>query len=208
MSGVMSPGVGSRGDFDRPGRVVAARCGAVALLVLGLAGCAGAGGAGRSTALDGFDLEQMTSQMAISIASDPRVRAEIEQRGPLRIVVMPVVNEMRAEVLPTGASYAFTARIRTLLSRQMPTEFVWILNRDAFYSKRSELEGVDLGPAPGAIDPRYALVARFYSLTDEDRKQRSSDYLCAFELTDLEGRTVLWSDRYSTRKQVRRGSLD
>lgn len=173
-----------------------------------MVGCVGATGGGRSAALDGFDLEQMTSQMAISIASDPEVRREIERQGALRIVVLPVVNEMRAEVLPTGAAYAFTARIRTLLSRQMPTQFVWVLSRDAFYSKRAELEGVDLGPAPDAIDPRYALVARFYSLTDEDRRQRRSDYLCAFELTDLEGRTVLWSDRYSTRKQVRRGSLD
>jgi len=178
------------------------------LLLAGLSGCVGATGAGQSTALDGFDLEQMTDQMARSIASDPEVREEIERQGSLRIVVLPVVNEMRAEVLPTGAGYAFTARIRTLLSQQMPTQFVWVLNRDAFYSKRAELEGVDLGPAPDAIDPKYALVARFYSLTDEDRKRRRSDYLCAFELTDLEARTVLWSDRYSTRKQARRGSLD
>lgn len=177
-------------------------------MLLAVTGCAGATGAGRSTALDGFDLEQMTDQMARSIANDPEVQAEIGKQGALRIVVMPVVNEMRAEVLPTGAAYAFTARIRTLLSQQMPDQFVWVLNRDAFYSKRSELEGVDLGPAPDAIDPRYALVARFYSLTDEDRKRRRSDYLCAFELTDLDRRTVLWSDSFSTRKQARRGSLD
>jgi hypothetical protein len=180
----------------------------LAWLAIVVGGCAGAVGAGASTALDGIDLEQMTDQMARSIAADPQVQQAIAQRGTLRVVVLPAENHMRGEVLPTGAAYAFTARVRTQLGLAMPGQFEWILNREAFYSKRQELEGLDLGPAPDAVDPQFALVARFYSLTGETMAIRSSDYLCAFELSDLETRTVLWSDTFRTRKSVRRTSLD
>lgn len=180
------------------------------LLAVLFVGCAskGATESGRNTMLDGFDLVEMTDRMARSIAEDPEVAAEIARRGTLRVVVLPAENHMRGEVMPTGAAYAFTARVRTLLQRSMPDRFEFILNREAFYSKRRELEGLDLGPAPDAVDPEYALVARFYSITREDRAGRSADYLCAFELTDIDRRNVLWSDSYSTRKTVRRGSLD
>ena len=83
------------------------------------------------------------------------------------------------------------------------------MNRDAFYDLRSrELEGIELGPAPEAVNPQYALTATFSSLTDEDPRRRSAYYLCVYELTDLSGRTVLWSDRYEVKKIAVKGDFD
>lgn len=173
-------------------------------------GCASAVQSGYSTALDATDLVAMTDDMARKIVADPEVQAAISREGQLRVVVQPVENMMTAEVLPRGPAETFTARVRTLLSRHAPDRFLWVMNRDAFYRLRGrELEGgIDLGPSPDAIDPRYALQARFSSLTDEDAKRRTSYYLCVYELTDLEDRTVLWTDRYEVKKTTVKGFLD
>src|SRR5216683_368464 len=72
---------------------------------------------GRNTALDGRDLVQMTDDMAMKIVGSPAVRAAIAKEGKLRIVVEPVENNMTGEVLPRGPAYAFTGRLRTLLSQ-------------------------------------------------------------------------------------------
>jgi hypothetical protein len=165
--------------------------------------------AGTNAALGGVDLVEMTDQMAQSIAGDPEVRAAIGKAGALRVVCQPVENEMTAEVLPRGQAEAFVARVRTLLSKQAGDDFVWIMNRDAFYRLRGrELEGVDLGPSPDAVQPQYALTARFNSLTKESAKGRSSYYLCTYQLTNLDDRTVLWTDKYEVKKQAVRGFLD
>lgn len=172
-------------------------------------GCASAVQAGYSTALDATDLVAMTDDMARKIVADPEVQAAIEREGQLRVVVQPVENLMTAEVLPRGPAELYTARVRTLLSRHAPDRFIWVMNRDAFYNLRGrELEGVDLGPSPDAIDPQYALQAKFSSLTDENSKRRTSYYLCAYELTNLEDRTVLWTDRYEVKKTTVKGFLD
>jgi hypothetical protein len=174
-----------------------------------LSGCANAVQAGTNTALDGIDLVEMTDRMAQSIAGDPDVRAAIAKEGAMRVVCQPVENEMTAEVLPRGQAEAFVARVRTLLSKQAKNDFVWIMNREAFYHLRErELEGVDLGPSPDAVQPQYALTARFNSLTKESAKGRSSYYLCTYQLTNLDDRTVLWTDKYEVKKQAVRGFLD
>jgi hypothetical protein len=179
------------------------------VLPLLAAGCATAVQSGYSTALDGVDLVTMTDDMAAKIVGDPEVQAAIREQGKLRVVVQPVENRMVAEVLPRGPAELFTARVRTLLSQHAPDRFTWIMNRDAFYNLRDrEVEGVDLGPSPDAIDPRYALVARFHSITDESRRHRSSYYLCVYELTDLETRNVLWGDKYEVKKTAVKGFLD
>jgi hypothetical protein len=151
----------------------------------------------------------MTNDMAARIVADPEVQAAIEREGSLKVVVQPVENMMTAEVLPRGPAETFTARVRSLLSRHAPDRFTWVMNRDAFYNLRGrELEGVDLGPSPEAVDPQYALVARFSSLTNESSKHRSSYYLCVYELTNLHDRTVLWTDKYEVKKAAVKGFLD
>jgi hypothetical protein len=179
-------------------------CGSLLLL-----GCSSAVKSGQSTALSGIDLVQMTDDMAMQIAADPDVQRAYAEHGPLKVVVLPVENRMRAEVLPRGASEAFVGRVRTLLARHAPDKFTWIMNRDTFYRLRDrELEGVDLGPAPDAVSPDYALSAVFSSLADEDAKHRSSYYVCRYELTDLRDRTVLWTGSYEVKKIAVKGFLD
>jgi hypothetical protein len=186
------------------------RCSSVFIggLIL-FSGCASAVEGGSNAALAGDDLVKMTDDMAMQIAGDPDVRAAVAEKGALKVVVMPVENLMRAEVLPTGAKDAFTARVRTLLSRHAPGQFTWIMNRDTFYSLRQkELEGIDLGPSPDAVQPEYALTSRFTSLSDETKRGRTSYYVCAYELTNLADRTVLWRGSYEVKKVSVRGFLD
>jgi Peptidoglycan-synthase activator LpoB len=174
-----------------------------------LAGCSSAVSSGYNTALDSIDLQAMTTQMAASIMASPAVQAEIKSTGPLRIVCEPVENRMTAEILPTGQAQAYTANVRALLSQHDPDSFMWIMNRDEFYALRqSELVNVPLGPSPDAVNPQYALTARFDSLTEEDSSHRSAYYLCVYRLTDLDHRRELWSGSYKVKKNAVKGFLD
>ena len=178
------------------------------LLSLSSAGCASAVQAGTNTALDGVDLVQMSDLMAASIMADPDVQAAMEKGGPLKVVVQTVQNEMTAEVLPPGQAEAFTARVRSLLSQQARNRFTWVMNRDAFYRLRGKELDVDLGPAPEAVSPEYALEAKFNSLINDSKSGRSSYYLCVYQLTNLQTRAVLWTDKYEVKKRAARGFLD
>jgi hypothetical protein len=191
-------------------RPCVALCWVLALL---LAGCTSAVQSGQSTLLEGDDLIRVTDDMAAKIAGSPDVQEAIRRQGPLRVVVQPAENHMRAEVLPTGAREAFTARIRTLLAKQARGQFVWLMNRQEFYDiRRRELEAkdptLDLGPSPDRVEPQYMLTARFYSMTQENWQARSTTYLCVFELTDLQQRTKLWTDKYEIKKAAAKGFLE
>lgn len=177
--------------------------------MLALSSCTSAVESGSNTALDSIDLQTMTNQMAAGIMSNPAVNAEIAAHGSLRIVCEPVENRMTAEILPTGQAQAYTAQVRALLSQHAPDKFTWIMNRDEFYTLRNkELSGIDLGPSPDAINPQYALTARFDSLTQEDADHRTAFYVCVYRLTDLDHRTVLWSGEYRVKKKAVKGFLD
>lgn len=174
-----------------------------------LSGCTNAIQSGHNTALDSVDLVKMTDDMAMQIGGDPEVNRAFQTSGPLKVVVQPVINQMTAEILPRGPAEAFTGRVRTLLARHAPDRFTWIMNRDAFYRLRNqELEGIDPGPSPDAINPEYALTATFSSLTSEDPKRRSAYYLCRYDLTNLTDRTVLWTGSYEVKKNAVKGFLD
>ena len=165
----------------------------------------------QQLALSGFDLVTMSDDMADKIASDPKVNDQITKYGKLKIVVLPVVNNLlQAEVIPAGQATAFTARVRVLLARHAPDNFLWIMNRDAFYRLRGrELEtGIDPGPDPQAINPDYALTATFSSLTNESSRKRESYYVCEFQLTSLIDRTILWTGSYEVEKKTVKGFLD
>jgi hypothetical protein len=175
-----------------------------------LAGCANdtAVAHGKNTALDSVDLVQMTDDMAMKIVASPAVQDAIKAEGKLKVVVEPVENNMTGEVLPRGPAQAFTGRLRVLLAQHAKGQFVWVMNRDAWhYLRKRELE-IDAGPSPDAVQPRYALTAKFSSLTNEDAKRRSSYYLCVYELTDLQHRYILWSDKYEVKKSAMKQFLD
>jgi len=178
-------------------------------ILLALAGCSSAVDSGHNTALDGTDLVAMTDAMSASIIASPAVQAAYAAGGPLKVVVEPVVNQMHAEILPTGPADAFTARLRALLGHHAPAEFVWIMNRDGFYRMRNqELQGVDPGPSPDAINPEYALTATFTSLANENDQMRNNYYVCNYSLTSLKDRSVLWSKSYEVQKRAVKGFLD
>jgi len=174
---------------------------------LGL-GCSSAVESGHNTALTGMDLKKMTSQMAVSLASNPKVLEAIQANGQLKVVVQPAVNEMTAEIMPRGQAEAFTSRVRALLSQHNPDRFLWILNRAEFYDLRGKERDDALGPSPDAISPDYALTAYFRSLTDENASKRSSSYLCVYELANLKDRSVLWTNKYEVDKKAVKGFLD
>jgi len=164
---------------------------------------------GSNTALDSADLIAMTDDMSMKIMASPAVQQAMAEKGKLKVVVQPVVNQMRAEILPKGPAHAFTARVRTLLATHAPDKFTWIMNRDAFYMLRNqELSGIDLGPSPDAMNPDYALTATFTSLADENETGRTSYYVCTYELTNLMNRTILWSGSYEVQKKAVKGFMD
>jgi hypothetical protein len=198
-------------NSDKTKLLLLHRCASVYIggLILLLMGCKSAVQSGQNTALSGIDLIKMTDDMAMQIGGDAEVQRAIATRGPLKVVVLPVENRMRAEVLPGGPAEAFVGRVRTLLSRHAPESFTWIMNRDAFYRLRGrELEGIEPGPSPDAVSPDYSLSAVFSSLADEDRKHRSSYYVCRYELVDLKDRTVLWTGAYDVKKVAVKGFGD
>lgn len=178
------------------------------IFILSIAGCASATQSGHNTALDSVDLVKMTDDMAMRLASDPDVQQAFHANGPLRVVVEPVENEMTGEVLPRGPAETFTARVRMLLSKHAPEMFTWVMNKDTYYRLRGRELDTDLGPAPEAVNPQYALTAKFSSLTNEDAKRRSSYYLCVYSFTDLSGRNVLWTGQYEVKKIAVKGFLD
>src|SRR4051812_14192583 len=98
----------------------------IIVISLLLAGCSSAVQSGHNTALDSADLVKMTDDMAMKIVADPDVQAAIAKDGALKVVVEPVENRMRAEVLPRGPAEAFTARVRVLLAQHAPEKFVWV----------------------------------------------------------------------------------
>jgi PBP1b-binding outer membrane lipoprotein LpoB len=170
-------------------------------------GCANTLESGRNNALDGDDLVEMTDRMAASMSASPAINSAILAEGALRVVVQPVENRMTGEVLPRGPAEAFTARVRSLLSKHAASRFTWIMNRDSFYRLR-ERQSDDLGPSPDSIQPRYALTAIFSTLRKDSQKDQSVYYLCTFELTNLENRQVLWSDKHEVKKRVVKEFLD
>ena len=175
-----------------------------------LGGCANdtAVAHGHNTALDGADLVKMTDDMSMKITASPVVQQAIQREGKLKVVVQPVENNMTAEILPSGPANAFTGRLRTLLSHHARDQFTWIMNRDAWYFLRRRELDIDPGPSPDAIQPEYALTAKFSTLTNEDSRRRSTYYLCVYELTNLQTREILWTDKYEVKKMAVKGFLD
>ena len=183
----------------------------IAVSLFAGAGCANdtAVAHGRNTSLAGDDLLAMTDDMAMRIVASPGVRRAIAQEGKLKVVVEPVENDMTAEVLPSGPAHAFTGRLRTLLSHRAHGDFTWVMNRDAWhYLREHELANVEPGPPPEAIQPSYALTAKFSTLSKENERVRSIYYLCVYQLTDLRNRDVLWTDQYEVKKAAVKGFLD
>ena len=181
---------------------------AMAGLISGPVACTSAVESGHNTLLDSKDLNAMTSEMSASILASSKVQAIIAANGPLKVVCEPVENDMTGVILPEGQAQAYTAEIRNLLSQQAPNKFIWIMNRDEFYALRAREVDAPLGPSPDAINPQYALLGRFQTLSQEDEKHRTDFYLCSYRLTSLDHRTIIWQSDYRVKKTAINGFLD
>jgi PBP1b-binding outer membrane lipoprotein LpoB len=185
----------------------------VLLFLAGLTGFAGCSSEdalkhGQSTALDSVDMTSMTDQMARSLTGDSKIREIAANEGKLTVVMTPAVNELTGEILPAGQAELFTARVRALLSQHAKETFIFCIERDMYYRLRQREIGIDLGPVPDRVQPKFAFTATFKSLTDETRHKRTSYYLCVYELTRLDNGLVVWSDRYEVKKQIFKDMFD
>ena len=178
------------------------------LLPLLIVGCASAVQAGSSAVLGSKDLVSMSDRLALDLASDANVR-EAEAGGVLRVVVEPVQNRLRGEVIPTGQRELFTARLRDRLEDATPGRFVWVNNKAVFERLvASELDDVRPGPVPGRVQPTHTLKGVFRSLADETKDRRVAYYLCSFDLVDLADGRVIWTGQYEVKKAIARDYLD
>jgi PBP1b-binding outer membrane lipoprotein LpoB len=195
------------------------RCGLRGLFCAALLGAALAGcnkdainRDAKTSFLTADDMKAMTDQMAQSIIGNPVVQQEMA-RGPMRIVVKPVINET-SEIITDNRKEMFVHRLQGLLSQDdaMRGRFTWCVNRDDYQKLRAEeIPEAQLGPTEDRIQPDYALYARFLSDTNTTTKARSDMYLCQYQLTRISGAAtgeIVWTGQYITSKQVKKGFLD
>lgn len=182
----------------------------VLVLMVGLvAGCGNtAVSHGHNTALDSVDLVTMTDKMERSLAGSAGVNHELERRGRLVVVMQPVENRLTGEILPAGQAELFVARLREQLAQHAPDQFIWVMNRDAFYRLQQSERDMDLGPAPGRVQPEYTLTAIFSSLADESSHRRKAYYLCEYRLVSIATGATIWTDKYEVSKVAVKGFLD
>lgn len=166
----------------------------------------------RTTFLDSDDMVRMTNQMAQSIIADPLIAQEAA-KGPLRIVIKPVINETN-EIITDNRKELFVARLQGLLAANpaLRDRFIWVMNRDDFEKLRSEeIPEAKLGPTENQIQPDFALYAHFLADTNATNKGRYDMYLCQYKLTRLSGGqsgVELWTGQYETSKHVKKQFLD
>jgi len=166
----------------------------------------------QTTFLTANDMIEMTNQMAASIIADPYL-AQQSLKSPLKIVIKPVINET-SEIIRDNRAEIFVSRLQGMLAgnRQLAGRFVWLVNREDYEKlRREEIPGADQLPNETAIQPEYALYARFLADTNATTKTRSDTYLCQYYVTRIAGessREVLWTGQYITSKKIKKEFLD
>lgn len=188
------------------------------LLIVGfcLGGCSGpaVNPQSRNSFLTSDDLTEMTDKMASSIAASPQV-ARVTQQKPMVIVMKPIINDTN-EIIVGSEKELYVARVRALLAskQSLRDQFTFVLNRND-YEKLLRSEGLSADtPVEAATAgqnryvPEYALTGRFYAQTNASSKQRSDNYLCTYQLTNLANGLILWENTYETKKHIKKDMLD
>ena len=166
----------------------------------------------QTTFLTDTDMTTMTDQMAASIIADPYL-AQQSMKAPLKIVIKPVINET-SEIIRDNRAELFVHRLQGLLAsnRQLSGRFIWLMNREDHEKLvREEIPGAALAPNENAIQPEYALYAKFLTDTNATTKSRSDTYLCQYYITRIAGensREILWTGQYITSKKIKKEFLD
>ena len=154
-------------------------------------GCQSAVQTGHNTVLDAVDLVTMTNDMAMKMAAIRMSSREIQEHGPLKIVVEPVRNQLTAEAVAArlrrlpGKFQCWRSNRRRVLCGLRTATFYRSAHRNWILTCARHLTSIPNTPSP---PPSAASQKRTL--------RRSEYYLCVYELTDLSHRNVLWTDKY------------
>jgi hypothetical protein len=183
----------------------------LACLVLGFAGCEQSRDemrpdldkvVGGEKGMQSRDLREMTDRMAPDLLTIPEIA-----NNPYRAVVVMKSIQNKTENEPGRDFDIYIARLKTLLNSSKCRD------RIAFTEDRATLQkiqGEELGggqdsfedssrggpaPADPRVKPQYALKGIFYSKHDD----KTTYYLCTFQLTDLHNGLQVWEGSYEVR---------
>jgi hypothetical protein len=151
----------------------------------------------RDAGLQSKDVIQASDALANDLLSLPELNESREQWT----VVVDRVEDMTRDNLFQGDYNIFLQRLQTNLARAGRGRVALIENRERFYDVRSrELEAERGGPeggrpAPGAVEPDYALYAKAMDLPGRG----TTYYNLQFNLVDMSRRTIVWTGDYEVR---------
>lgn len=155
----------------------------------------------RDRGLQSYDILAAADEMAQSLLTLPEIQNAPER---LTVVVDRAMNE--TSTYPRDLQI-FLEQLKVELGRRARNRIQLIANRDDYRDFQSrELEqqpGDEFGGAgAGRTPPGSAGVQPDYVLHSEVRdlpNRGTTFYQFAFELTDLQGRTIVWNDAYTVR---------
>lgn len=183
---------------------------AAALLVL--AACASTP---TNTRLTGDDFDVTTHRMAESIAASAFFTERNASSPPVYVVINKVEN-LTSDIIPPAEQWMLMARIQGALPiRQLGK------NNRVYFIIPPERESMatsggykgDFNHAPAGITPTHVLKAVYRSSTrtvrdsDGNVKRRQDYYTLQYQLTDITGREVVWTDSFEFKRQTASGGI-
>src|SRR5690606_25231864 len=157
----------------------------------------------RDRGLQSYDIIAAADQMSASLLSVP----ELNEAGQQLTVV---VDRARNNTVTYPQSLQiFLEQVKVELARQGRGRVQLIANRDEFrqlqsreleqgYNDEREFGGAGARqqpPGPAGIQPDYILTSKVNDLPNRG----TNFYQFVFELTDLNARTIFWTDAYTVR---------
>lgn len=175
---------------------------AIALAFIGiLSGCAGPPRT-QTTFLRAADLVEMTDRMAASFAETDAIASRTPSSPPWVVSIDRVVNHTN-QVIPDREKWLYIGRLRTRLAEARvgaDMNITWVVPPERWPIIAEEL-GRD-EPAGLRLPPTHVLTATFSSLTNTSGAGRSDAYLCRYELVDLDGGRIVWSDAWEVKRAI------
>jgi hypothetical protein len=183
---------------------------AVALLVL--AACASTP---TNTRLTGDDLNETTRLMAESLAGS-KFFADRSPTSPPVYVVINKVENLTSDIIPPAEQWMLMARIQGAmpirqLGKNSRVYFIIPPERESMAASGG-YKG-DFSHAPAGITPTHVLKAVYRSSTrtvrdsDGNVKRRQDYYTLQYQLTDITGREVVWTDSFEFKRQTASGGI-
>jgi len=181
------------------------------LLALSLAGCAST----NDTRLTGDDFDVTTAKMAESLTHSAFF-AERSPASPPVYVVINKVENLTTDIIPPAEQWMLMARIQGALPiRQLGK------NKAVFFIIPPEREPMatgagyrgDFSHAPAGITPTHVLKATYRSSTrtardsDGNINRRQEYYTLQYQLTDVAGRDIVWTDMFEFKRQTKSGGI-